>query len=170
MLVSTWHLTMQWGRRHRRAKTQPGLTTSSPGYSRQWLPGATVPLCNSNPLLFPPQFAHESESTPQLEMKGSQNKRYFIEFHQHACRLRCFTLILRYPTKYLTEREGVEAQARQSHATTKAGQAEEGEGGRESSTCSWHCHQQVRNDQEHASTISRSQVDLQRVTSDYWIS
>lgn len=69
-------------------------------------------------------------------------------------------MIVLYPAKYLTEREGVKPQARESHATTKPEQAEEGEGGRESGTCSCHCHQYVRNEQEDASTISRSQVDM----------
>jgi len=56
--------------------------------------------------------------------------------HVDCFHLSCFTLIVPYPAKCLTEREGVEPYAGYSHATAKAEQAEEREGGRESSTCS----------------------------------
>lgn len=73
----TCHLTMSRGRRHRRAKTLPRSATSSPEWSMLWLPGSAVPLCNSSLLLSPLQFAHEWESTLQLEIKESQKERTF---------------------------------------------------------------------------------------------
>lgn len=48
--------------------------------------------------------------------------------HVDCIQLSHSTLTVLYPAKYLTEREGVESQARQSHATAKAEHTVEGEG------------------------------------------
>lgn len=154
---------MRWGRRRRRAKTQPGLTTSSPGWSRPGQPASAAQMCSSNLLLSPQLSAHEWGSTPQLGTKESQKKKCLRNFM--TCLLGASSYCSDCLAKHLTEREGVEAQARQGHATNKPEQAEEGEGVGESDAGPWHRHQQVRDEQEDASAISRSQVGLQRLRS-----